>query len=505
MKTFEFSTNVITKIISELRDAEEYIRIAVFQMHNEEIFNVLNNKLNEGVRVEIITLPYDSINEDIQAEVTNLFQNIERNGASLYFCKWNVGDPERTNTAVGRWYSFHGKFIVTDKSAIALSANFTQTEELDAAIIFKNEIDKIQEYNRKFDELIDLFISENQGYSGTIRQKITDLENDSSLFELPRVIETETHRSHWIRHYPSALCPVDISVEDKLYLAPFDCRGRNFFMSLISEASEFAYISTESFTDTEFSAFLIKMRLKGLDIRILSGATSMDFQDRMNNMLRELLSQDIGIRTVGDIHAKLIITDKHLVVSSVNLNKINLGFSVTNRYWRGNTESISVCSDVEILENAKTQYLAVYNESIDIETKLAEKIESFVGNMLTSKFALRSRQEVKTLFARLIIRKEIEVKKFVFDVGKITAALMKIFNKNIVEKDDFLSALILYYLSERKHDFNELNEKLNLLNTEIDLRDLLARLLDKNLIEKTDDFYKIKLDFLLRGGLINEM
>ncbi len=502
MKTFEFSTNVIAKIINELRDAEEYIRIAVFQIHNEEVFKVLNNKLNEGVRVEIMTLPYDSINEDIQAEVTSRFQTIERNGAKLYFCKWNVGDLERTNTAVGRWYSFHGKFIVTDKSAIALSANFTNAKELDAAIIFKNETDKIEEYNRKFDELIDLFIDEKHGYNGTIRQKIADLEDNSSLFELPRVIETETHRKHWIRHYPSALCPVDVPVEDKLYLAPFDCRGRNFFMSLISEASEFAYISTESFTDTEFSAFLIKMRLKRLDVRILSGATSMDFQDRMNNMLRELLSQDIGIRTVEDIHAKLIITDKHLVVSSVNLNKINLGFSITNRYWRGNTESISVCSDAEILENAKAQYLAIYNESIDIENKLAEKIENLVGSMLTSKFNLRSRQEVKTLFARLIIRKEIETKKFVFDVGKITALLMNIFNKNIVEKNDFLSALILYYLSERKHDFNDLNEKLSLLNTEIDLLDLLARLLDKNLIEKADDFYKIKLDFLLRGGQI---
>lgn len=505
MKTFEFSPNVITTIVGELRDAEEYIRIALFQIHNREVFNVLNNKLGEGVRVEIITLPYDSINEDIQAEVTSQFQSIERNGARLYFCKWNVGDPERTNTAVGRWYSFHGKFIVTEKSAIALSANFTQAEELDAAIIFKNEMDKIEEYNMKFEELIDLFINENSGHDGTIRQRIADLEAEPSLFELPRVIETETHRRHWIRHYPSALCPADVPVEDKLYLAPFDCRGRSFLMSLISEASEFAYISTESFTDTEFSAFLIKMRLKGLDIRILSGATSMDFQDRMNNMLRELLSQDIGIRTIGDIHAKLIITDKRLVVSSVNLNKINLGFSVTNRYWRENTESIAVCSNPDILNAAKARYLSVYNESIDIENKLAEKIEGFVGNMLTSKFNLRSRQEVKKLFARLIIKKEIEIKRFVFDVGKITAALMKVFNKNIVEKNDLLSALILYYLSERKHDFNELNEKLNLLNTEVDLRDLLAQLLDKNLIEKTDDYYKIKLDFLLGGGLINEI
>lgn len=498
MKIFKFSADVINRIISELYDAEEFIRIAVFQIHNQRVFNVLNDKLNEGVRVEIITLPYDSINEDIQTEVTNLFQNIERNGARLYFCKWNVGDPERTTTAVGRWYSFHGKFIVTDKSAIALSANFTQTQELDAVLIFKNEIDKINEYNSKFEELIDLFITENSGYSGTIRQKIVNLDANSSLFELPRVIETETHKNHWIRHYPSSLCPTDIPIEDKLYLAPFDCRGGDFFKSVISNASEFAYISAESFTDPEFTSFLIKMRLKGLDIRILSGATSMDFQDRMNNMLRELLSQDIGIRTIEDIHAKLVITEKHLVVSSVNLNRMNLGFYITSKYWRENTESISVCSDAEILEQAKTQYLAIYDKSIDIESKLAEKIERLVGDMLTSKFELRSKQEVKTLFARLIIRREIEAKKFVFEVGKITAKLMKIFNKNMVEKDDFISALILYYLSERKHDFNDLNEKLNILNTEIDLNDLLTSLLDKNLIEKAGDFYKLKLDSLLR-------
>jgi len=221
----------------------------------------------------------------------------------------------------------------------------------------------------------------------------------------------------------------------------------------------------------------------------------------MNNMLRELLSQNIGIRTMGNIHAKLIITDRHLVVSSVNLNKMNLGFSVTSRYWRENTESIAVCSNNEIIRNARMQYLKIYDESIDIEKKLAENIESFVGKMFTSKFDLRSKQEVKTLFARLIIKKEIEAKRFVFEVGRITALLVRLFNKNIVDKNDFISALILYYLSERKHDFNELNEKLDILDTEIDLVELLSILSDKNLIEKSDDFYKIKLDLLLGGGL----
>jgi hypothetical protein len=112
---------------------------------------------------------------------------------------------------------------------------------------------------------------------------------------------------------------------------------------------------------------------------------------------------------------------------------------------------------------------------------------------------MRSRNEVKFLFARLIVSKEIEAKKFIIDIGKITFKLMKISNRNTVEKNDFISALILYYLSESKHNFNQLNEKLSNLGTEIDLSSLITGLLDRNLIERADDFYKIRLDELLRG------
>ena len=57
---------------------------------------------------------------------------LKAEGALLYFDKWNVGSPERTTTATNRWYSFHGKFIVTDNCAIVLSANFLITPELDS-------------------------------------------------------------------------------------------------------------------------------------------------------------------------------------------------------------------------------------------------------------------------------------------------------------------------------------------------------------------------------------
>lgn len=499
MKTFEFNKNINTKVIKELQDAEEFIKIAVFQLHNADIFKVLEEKLEENVKVEIFTLPYDSIHEDVRDDVTKLFQDIERKGAVLHFCKWNVGDPHRTTTAFGRWYSFHGKFIVTDKSAIALSANFIKSQELDAIVVFRNEQEKIDEYNTKFEELVDLFVRERAGYDGAIRQRITDtnIEGILDVFELPPVIETDTHKDHWIKHYPVVLCPDRGPIEEKLYIVPFDCKGRDFLISLVAEASEFIYISTESFTDPDFANYLIKKKLSRIDIRILGGATSMDFSDRIQNMMRELIAHDIKMRTTEeDIHAKLIITDKHVVVSSVNLNRMNLGFKVGSGYWRGNTETIAVCKEEEIIAIAKDRFMDIYNKGMDIEGKLAQKIESTIGNMFNTTFGLRSRREVKTLFAQLIVRKEIQVKKIVMDIGKIIVKLVKFFDKRVVEKKDFFLALILYYLSERQHDFDQLEEKLKILNTSIDLRELLGVLVRNNFIEKVEDFYRLKVENL---------
>jgi hypothetical protein len=494
-KIFDFSANALDKAIEELVQADKYIRIAVFQIHSDEIFEALEQKLRDGVRIDILTLPYDSINEELRLEVTSRFEKLNKNGATLYFCKWNVGDP-RTQTATGRWYSFHGKFIVTDKSAISLSANFTKSKEVDGVLIFKNDPEKVQEYNRKFEYLLELFVRETAGYDGTIRSKImaTGLPNVERVFDLPKRIETTTHVNHWIQHYPASLCHEDAPLENGLYIAPFDCRGRNFIEKVIANASEFSYISTETFTDDDIPGFLIKIKMRGVDVRVITGAASMDYQQKVGVMLRELLAQEIGIKTTeSDLHAKLVITDKHLIVSSINLNQINLGFKYpTKQYWRGNTETIVVVNDRDIIQLAKDQFLQLYDTSKDIQSVLSEKIETLVGLTLNRTFGLSSKKEVKSLFARFIIKKEIEVKGLIVQIGKIVARLLRTYKRDMVEKDDFISALVLYYLSERKHDFNELNDKLKLLNEPFDLSNILGRLTLINFIEKAADYYKLK-------------
>jgi len=298
LKFFEFSNDVVPRVLKELNQAEKFIKIAIFQVHLDDLFNLLERKVDYLEEIDIFTLPYESINESTRENVTTRLKKLIDSGVKLHFCKWNVGDPERTTTAIGRWYSFHGKFIVTDKSAIILSANFIKNNELDSCIVIKNDQNIIDNFRKKFDELLNIFVVDHKGYEGNIRQKILDtkLENVEKVFELPKVIESSTHKDNWIMHYPASICPDNFGFEEKLYLVPFDIRGRKAYENILTEAEKFIYISAESFTDLSFGLFLRQLKqTRQIEIILLTGFTSMDFTDRIQKMFRELIADDIKL------------------------------------------------------------------------------------------------------------------------------------------------------------------------------------------------------------------
>jgi hypothetical protein len=451
------------------------------------------------IRIEILTLPYDSINDDVRPYVEEKIRQLAKNGAIIYFDKWNVGDPRETRTAFGRWYSFHGKFIVTDKSAIALSANFTRGEELDGAIIFRGDKSKIQEFNEQFEKLLELFVFKQDGFDGQIRKKVlgTVSVNGERLFDLPEKVD-EIHKDHWILHYPIELCPLVTTPEDKLYITPFDARGRALISSIIESAEKYVYISTESFTDEEFCKFLTNFTIhRGIIPKIITGARSRDFTDRLENMFRDLLAQKIEIKTtIEPIHAKLVITDKALVVSSINLNKMNLGHFKTKQFWRENTESAFICHDADLILTAKQKFEQNFERSINVQDLLCDRLENVVKDVFQGAFQLKPNPEVRALFAKFILKKEIETKRTIIKVGKITQKLMVHYRRDKVEMDDFVSALVLYHLSEAKKDYNQLKEKFNELDNNINVKDSLSRLIYDNLIEKEDEYYKINVNAL---------
>ncbi len=500
MKNFEFSNTVITSVLNELNKAEEFIKIAVFQIHLDNLFDLLENKIREGIEVEILTLPHDSINESLRDEVILRLNSLQEAGATIKFCKWNVGDPEGTKTATGRWYSFHGKFIVTDKSAIILSANFTRNNELDAMIIIENEQAFIDHFIEKYNELINLFVTENEGNSGLIRSRIINsgLANIEEVFELPSVIQTTTHLHSWVKHYPSSMCPDNIDIEEKLYITPFDIRGRNIYEKILEEAEEYIFISAESFTDIDFALKLRRLKInKQIDICLLTGFKTRDFSDRIQKIYRELLADGIRFFTIEkDLHAKLIITDKHLLIGSINLNQMNLGFYRTQKYWRSNTETIFITSNDTLLREAKTKFENQIITSVKIETKLSEKIQSDVSNVLRKTFKVKVKKEVQELFSKFVLLKEIEIKKDSTKLIKITKKLMQHFQIRIANKEIFFMAVILFYLQDRKHTLTEINNKILKVDTIDNLPVLLERLSDSEFIEMEEDFYKINIDAL---------
>jgi hypothetical protein len=72
---FDFSTNVVPLINKEMASAKEYVRIAMFQIHREDVFKTLVDLLSKKVRVEVLTLPYDSINANVRQQVETDLEN----------------------------------------------------------------------------------------------------------------------------------------------------------------------------------------------------------------------------------------------------------------------------------------------------------------------------------------------------------------------------------------------------------------------------------------------
>jgi DNA-binding HxlR family transcriptional regulator len=70
------------------------------------------------------------------------------------------------------------------------------------------------------------------------------------------------------------------------------------------------------------------------------------------------------------------------------------------------------------------------------------------------------------------------------------------YGRERIERDDFISALILYYLSETKKNYSQLKERFDEFDEDINLKDMLSKLIFANLIEKEDEYYKINIDAL---------
>ena len=78
MIRFEYSTKIVDNVLCELERAEKYIRIAMFQIHRNDVFDLLESKLKEGVKIEVFTLPHESVKPKIFENVSKSINNRQK-------------------------------------------------------------------------------------------------------------------------------------------------------------------------------------------------------------------------------------------------------------------------------------------------------------------------------------------------------------------------------------------------------------------------------------------
>jgi hypothetical protein len=203
--------------------------------------------------------------------------------------------------------------------------------------------------------------------------------------------------------------------------------------------------------------------------------------------------------TEENLHSKLIITEKLIAVSSINLIKMNLGFTNKTDTWRANTESITIVRDIEIVEDAKNKFLMIFNKGITIEQSLATKIEKEITTFFTKQYQLRSKGEVKKLFSKFLINEQINLEKKMITIGRVCSLLVKRKNKSLISRDEFLIAIILFLLSENKLRADQLELKLSIFEEKISVSNYIYQMTLDNLIEEENGYYKIKVISLFEG------
>jgi len=90
---------------------------------------------------------------------------------------------------------------------------------------------------------------------------------------------------------------------------------------------------------------------------------------------------------------------------------------------------------------------------------------------------------------------KINNRKNILRIIDIAAKIAQRFSVRIVTRKEILMALILFYLTERKHVTDELIEKLQpIVEKKIEVEQVMKFLIKSNLITKQEDFYKINIE-----------
>jgi len=492
----------IDPLLESINNAGKFLKIVSFQLTSLRVIKALEKASGRGVQVSAITLPPDSYAGDRTA-VSRLFDGLRSTGVDLSPCIWEVGEPRLTTTSLSgateggmgqKWYSLHSKFLVSDHNALISSSNCTDENRLECYLELQDS-DSIREFENKFEYMKEMFISPKKE---TV---------PGSLFAmLPASLQAETQRRLaaegrlLVRDYPSNLCPMG-DLKAGLIVSPFEGRARDFLTKMIDLTEEFLFLSSERFFDEELTGHLLaRLRQKPITVKLLAGPPRDVRQApaKARAMVEKMLAAGCQYASPRNIHAKLWVNEKWLVIGSPNLTKMNLGFSPQGAQWRADTQVLYLRDDESLVQEAAAAFNRQFSSSpqgISVLAEISTKIQA--ARLRFRSVGLKCTTEAAVLVARLESYFAIEAVQRAEEISKLAVKLVRREKRERVEDRHIAMAAILLFLTERRHEEKELIAKLSAALEPTLIVDALRGLDAQRLVKKTKDGWVIELDTLV--------
>ena len=322
-------------LLSQINKAEKTIDFAIYGIAKQpQIINALVSAKNRGVKIRWVT-DSNTKGENIYKEVSSvqkIFSDFKTD--NHIYPLTGEKNLKYTNSIM------HNKFFIFDDSVVWLgSSNLSQTDLADfnaninilanskiLAQIYKQEFEQM--YNQKFHEL-KIQIQEKEDIK-------IDEENKVSVY----------------------FSPTDNIISQKIVPA-------------INEAKKYIYISSFIITHKKIENALISASARGVDVKVITDATSSNGRYSIHNSLR---SYKIPVKIenkAGKMHSKsIIIDDETVFVGSMNMTKSGES---------KNDENVLLIKNHSVAKVFKEQFLYLYSSIPDIyltKTPRAEGWES---------------------------------------------------------------------------------------------------------------------------------
>jgi hypothetical protein len=432
-------------VLKEIIDkAEKRIHLTSYLFYDENVADLLIDKKNKGLTVEVLTTPSAAARSDeLKHKATNLQKKLQSAKIDIMACDWEVGKPERTTStfAGGRtptWFAMHAKYMVTDKHALVMSADltedFSKDRKWDSFVIYEDQ-ERIQTFLKKHEEL--------KQFLCNVESHVPEEYIDQRI-QKPRRL---------LKGYPPK--QIEANIEGGVYVLPIDTYGRNVIEKVVEDSEEFIYCMYETFYDDKLNFDILKKLITdgGIDLKILSPPVSVYQQNPLKARANfvQLVAYGAEVKNIEGLRGKLMITDKAVVSGSFDISVMGLGRLRTEKklkFWVESIEIMDLNTDESFISLAKSSFLKLYEKATKQYGKWFKKdAELSLRAAGAAKVALKAKDALGLLIfeqGRQSISRTKKISQMAVEIARLSNEA-----EPYVKIDDVVNAQRLLVLKER--------------------------------------------------------